>query len=124
MTAFNETFEKLAALQKEGLEPVRQFNGIAVEAFEQFARKNYAFFGDVLEFTVSQAKLTVDITEPKALFDQQVASTKEFAELVTQRATEYVELGKAFQETTSDLIDKDFVEPVKKAAEASTKKAA
>ena len=124
MTAFNETFEKLAALQKEGLEPVRQFNGIAVEAFEQLARKNYAFFGDVLEFAVSQAKLTVEVTEPKAVFEQQVASTKEFAELVTKRATEYVELGKSFQETTGDLIDKDIVEPIKKAAKASTKKAA
>ncbi len=124
MTAFNETFEKLTALQKEGLEPVRQFHGMAVEAFEQVARKNYAFFGDVLEFAVAQAKLTIDVREPKALFDQQVASTKEFAELVTKRATEYVELGKSLQETTSDLIDKDFVEPVKKAAAASTKKAA
>lgn len=124
MTTFNETFEKLAALQKEGLEPVRQFHGIAVEAFEQVARKNYAFFGDVLEFAVSQARLTVEVTEPKALFDKQLASTKEFAELVTRRATEYVELGKTFQESTTDLIDKDFVEPVKKAAEASAKKAA
>ncbi len=124
MTAFNETFEKLAALQKEGLEPVRQFHGIAVEAFEQVARKNYAFFGDVLEFAVSQARLTVEITEPKALFDKQLLSTKEFAELVTRRATEYVELGKTFQESTTDLIDKDFVAPVKKAAEASAKKAA
>lgn len=124
MTAFNETYEKLAELQKEGLEPVRQFNGVAVEAFEQFARKNYAFFGDVLEFAVSQSKLAVNVKEPKNLFEQQVASTKEFAELVTKRAAEYVELGKSFQETTSDLIDKDFVEPVKKAAKASAKKAA
>jgi len=124
MTAFNETYEKLAALQKETLEPVRQFHGVAVEAFEQVARKNYAFFGDVLEFAVSQARLTVEITEPKALFDQQLAATKEFAELVTKRATEYVELGKTFQESTTDLIDKDFVEPVRKAAEASAKKAA
>ncbi|MDH5621808.1 MAG: phasin family protein [Gammaproteobacteria bacterium] len=124
MTAFNETYEKLAALQKESLEPVRQFHGVAVEAFEQVARKNYAFFGDVLEFAVSQARLTVEITEPKALFDQQLAATKEFAELVTKRATEYVELGKTFQESTTDLIDKDFVEPVRKAAEASAKKAA
>lgn len=124
MTAFNETFEKLAALQKEGLEPVRQFNGIAVDAFEQIARKNYAFFGDVLEFAVSQAKLTIDVKEPKAIFEQQVASTKEFAELVTKRATEYVELGKSFQETAGDVIDQGVVEPIKKAAKASTKKAA
>ncbi|HNP34686.1 MAG TPA: phasin family protein [Woeseiaceae bacterium] len=116
MTNFNDTFEKLADLQKQGLEPVRHFSGLAVEAFEELARKNYAFYGDVLEFAVAQAKLPVELSEPKALFEKQVASTKEFAELVGKRANEYVELGKSFQQSTSELIDKDIVTPVKKAA--------
>ena len=55
MNTFNETFEKLTEMQKQGLEPVRQFNSMAVELFEQIARKNYAFYGDVLEFAVAQA---------------------------------------------------------------------
>lgn len=116
MTNFAENFEKLNELQKQGLEPVRQFAGVAVETFEQIARKNYAFAGDVLEFAVTQARLPVDVATPKDLFEKQVASTKAFAELLTARANEYVELGKAFQEKTTELVDTEIVEPVKKAA--------
>jgi len=121
MNTFNETFEKLADMQKQGLEPVRQFSGMAVELFEQLARKNYAFYGDVLEFAVAQAKLPVDANEPKALFEQQVASTKAFAELVAERANEYVELGKSFQESAGNLVGQDFIQP---AVKAKAKKAA
>ncbi|MCW8846067.1 MAG: phasin family protein [Gammaproteobacteria bacterium] len=121
MNTFNETFEKLTEMQKQGLEPVRQFSSIAVDLFEQIARKNYAFYGDVLEFAVAQAKLPVGATEPKAIFEEQVASTKAFAELVAERANEYVELGKSFQESAGDLVDVDFIKP---AVKAKTKKAA
>lgn len=124
MTDFNETFEKLAELQKQGFEPVRHFSSAAVDAFEQIARKNYAFYGDVLDFAVTQARLPVDVKEPKALFERQIAATREFAELVSKRAAEYVDLGKAFQATTSELIEQDFVAPAKKAAKTATKQAA
>ena len=116
MTQFTDSFEKLTEMQQQGLEPMRNFAGVAVETFEQIARKNYAFAGDVLEFAVAQARLPVDVTEPKSLFEQQVASTKAFAELLGTRANEYVELGKAFQEKAAELIDTDVVKPAKKAA--------
>jgi len=121
MTTFTENLEKLAELQKPALEPARQLFGATVEAFEQIARKNYALYGDVLEFAVSQAKLSVDVNEPKELFERQVASGKDFAELLSKRANEYVELGQEFQGTATNIFSKEFVEPVKKAA---TKKAA
>ena len=124
MTTFVENFEKFAELQKQGLEPVRDFTVFAVEAFEKVARKNYAFFGDVLEYTVAQARLPIDVSEPKELFERQVASGKAFAELLTTRANEYVELGKEFKETSSTLFEEEIVEPAKKAAEAATQKAA
>lgn len=120
MSNFNDTFEQLTGFQKQGLEPVRHFSSLAVEAFEELARKNYAFYGDVMEFAVAQAKLPVTVNEPEALFEKQIASTKGFAELVSKRVNEYIELGKTFQQSTSELIDKDIVAPVKKA----TKKAA
>jgi len=124
MTTFAENFEKLSALQKEGLEPIRHFTSVAVDAFEKIARKNYAFYGDVLEYTVAQAKLPLDVSEPKELYERQVADSKAFAELVTQRANEYVELGKSFQATASDVINEDFVKPVEEAAKSATQKAA
>ena len=114
MTDFAENFEKLADLQRQGLEPVRNFAGLAVETFEQLARKNYAIAGDVMEFAVAQARLPVDVTEPKALFEKQVASTREFAELLGNRANEYLELGKSFQEKTAGLIGAELAEPAKK----------
>lgn len=124
MTSFTDNFEQFADLQKQGLEPVRNFTVFAVDAFEKLARQNYAFAGDVLEFAVAQAKLPVNVTEPKDLFERQVASSKAFAELLTDRANEYVELGKDLKETSATLFEKDIVEPAKKAAKAATQKAA
>lgn len=124
MTTFTDNFEQFADLQKQGLAPVRNFTVFAVDAFEKLARQNYAFAGDVLEFAVAQAKLPVDVTEPKDLFERQVASSKAFAELLTDRANEYVELGKDLKETSASLFEKDIVEPAKKAAKAATQKAA
>lgn len=112
---FSDSLEKLADLQKQGFEPVRQIAGVAVETFEKVARQNYAFAGDVLEFAVSQARLPMDVSEPKAMLERQIASTKAFAELLGARANEYVELGKDFQETTSKLLNTDVVEPARKA---------
>lgn len=124
MTTFTENFEKMTELQKQGLEPVRNFAEFAVEALETVARKNYALAGDILEFAVVQVKLPVKVAEPRELFERQIASTREFAELLTNRVNEYVELGKAFNERTTSLFERDVVEPAKKAAKAATQKAA
>ena len=89
MTSFVENFEKISDLQKQGMEPIRHFTVFAVDAFEKVVRQNYAFAGDILEFAVAQAKLPVDVVEPKALFDAQVASNKAFAELLSDRANQW-----------------------------------
>jgi Phasin protein len=124
MTTFAENFEKMAELQKQGFEPVRNFAEYYVEAFETVARKNYAVAGDILEFAVVQVKLPVNFAEPKEFFERQINSTREFAELMTNRVNEYVELGKELNEKTTALFEKDIVEPAKKAAKAATQKAA
>ena len=124
MTTFEQNVEQIADLQKKGLEPARAFGVFAVEAFEKLARQNYAFAGDVVEFAVAQAKLPIDVTEPKDLFERQVESSKAFAELLTDRANQYVELGKDLQDTTASLFEKEIAEPAKKAAKAAAKKAA
>ncbi|MEM9533469.1 MAG: phasin family protein [Pseudomonadota bacterium] len=104
MSTFNENLEAFAEFQKQGFEPFRQFTNVAVESLETLARKNYAVAGDVLEFAVTQAKLPVEATEPKDLFEQHIAATREFAELLSSRASEYVELSKSFQEKASELV--------------------
>ncbi len=124
MTTIFEGFEQFSDLSKQGLEPVKHFTGAYVDAFEKIARTNYAFAGDVVNFAVSQARLPLEVNEPKELFARQVEATKAFAELVTERANEYVALGNEFKDTTTTLINDDIVEPAKKAAEAATQAAA
>ena len=124
MTTFAENIDKFNELQRQGLEPVRDLTVFAVDAFEKIARKNYALAGDVLEFAVSQAKLPVDANGPKDLFESQVASNTAFAELLKQRAEEYVELTKELQDSSVSHFEKDVVEPAKEAAKAASRKAA
>lgn len=124
MTVLADNLEKFAELQKQGFEPMRRFTGVAVDAFEKIARKNYAFYGDMLEYAVSAARLPVDVSEPKELFERQAASTKAFGELLSQHANEYVELGRDFQATATELFNKDVVQPVKEVAAGAKKKAA
>lgn len=124
MTVLADNLEKFAELQKQGLEPIRHFTGFAVDAFEKVARQNYAFYGDVLEYAVSAARLPVEVSEPKELFERQAASNKAFGELLRQRANEYVELGRDFQATATELFNKDVVQPVKEAVATAKKKAA
>lgn len=114
MSVFTENLEAFADFQKQGLEPVRQFTGVAVETFETLARKNYALAGEVMEFAVSQARLPVDVSEPKELIERQVATSKEFTELLTTRASEYVELGKTFQEKAASLVNQEAPKATRK----------
>ena len=123
MISFTENLEKFADMQKLGLEPVRNFSEFTVDTVEKLARKNYAIYGDVLNFAISQARLSIEVSEPKELFERQVAAGKEFAELLTQRANEYVDLSKELQGTSVSLFEEDVVKPAKEAAEAVTRTA-
>jgi hypothetical protein len=123
MISFTENLEKMADMQKLGLEPVRDFTELTVDTAEKIARKNYALYGDVLNYAFSVARLPVEVTEPRELFERQVAAGKAFAELLTERANEYVELGKELKDTSTSLFEEEVVKPAKEAAEAVTKTA-
>ena len=124
MPSIIDSFKNMSDLQTQGLEPIRNLSVFAVDAFEKMARQNYAFYGDVLEFVVAQAKLPINAAEPKDLLESQIASGKEFVELLTNRTNEFVELGNSIKDTSAKLFEKDIVEPAKKAVQAATKKAA
>jgi hypothetical protein len=124
MISITENLEKFADLQKLGLEPVRSFTEFTVDTAEKVARKNHSLYGDLLDYTFSLARLPIEVTEPRELFERQAAAGKEFAALLTQRANEYVELGKELRDTSASLFEEDVVKPAKEAAEAVTKTAA
>ena len=124
MPSIIDSFKNMSDMQTQGLEPIRNLSVFAVDAFEKMARQNYAFYGDVLEFVVAQAKLPINAAEPKELLESQIASGKEFVELLTNRTNQFVELGNSIKDTSAKLFEKDIVEPAKKAVQAATKKAA
>ncbi len=78
----------------------------------------------MLDYAVSQARLPIEVTEPKELFERQAAAGKAFVELLTERANEYAELGKELKDTSVSLFEQDVVKPAQEAAEAATKTAA
>lgn len=120
MNPFADSFEKFADIQKQSFEPARKFTVAAVDAFESVARTNYAVIGDLLEYTVEQAKLPTAV-EPGEYFERQMAHTRAFAETMSKRANEYVELGKSLQATAEEVINTDLFE---KTAAPKRKKAA
>ena len=130
MTTFAENFEKFSDLHKQGLEPVRHFTTFAIDAFEKLARQNYAVYGDLINFAVAQARLPVNVAEPKELFERQVSESRAFVELLAERANEYVEIGNSLKDTSAKLFeaanvfDNQFIDPARKATKAAAKKAA
>lgn len=115
MTNFTDNFDKLAGFTNEGFEPVRQMANTVADASEQLIRKNYAVLGDMMEFAVGQARLPLNLTDPKALFERQVTATKSFADLMSTRAGEYAEMGKSFQQAATEAADFDLGDTVAKA---------
>ncbi len=107
MKNFTDNFDKLAGFGTEGFEPVRQAANTFVDASEQLLRKNYEVYGDFIEFAVTQARLPLNLTDPKALFERQVNAGKAFADLMSARAAEYTEMGKSFQEAAADAANVD-----------------
>ena len=88
----NEQMKQLADIQQRNLEPMRVFGGLAVEAFEHMARQNYAVMGDVIDFTVRQTGLPLKGESLDKTVSSQISESKAFAELMSQRATEYADL--------------------------------
>ncbi len=119
MNAFTDNFTKMTNFDADALAPVRQVASVAINGFEKLARANYAFAGDVIEFAVAQAKLPLNVSDPKELMERQVETGKAFAGMVSQRMNDYVALGKDLQESMASVVDTEVVEPVQ---EATTKK--
>jgi len=106
--SMNEQMKRFAELQQTSLQPMRIFGGLAVEAFEHMARKNYEVAGDMIDFTVRQTGLPLKAESLDQTVSAQVSEGKAFAELMNQRATEYAELantlGGKFRQAGSDAV--------------------
>jgi len=102
----NEQMKQFGDVQQRGLEPMRAFGAVAVDAFEQMTRKNYALVGDMIDYTVKQASLPLKGEGLNETIAAQVNESKAFAELMNQRSGEYMDLvntiGGKFREASDD----------------------
>ena len=92
MDTLNEQMKQFGDMQQRGLEPMRAFGAVAVDAFEQMTRKNYALVGDMVDYTIKQASLPTRGEGVSETIAAQVNEGKAFAELMNQRGTEYMDL--------------------------------
>ena len=92
MKSVNEQFAEMQKKTLESLEPVKNMNAVAAEAFERIARKNYDLMGDLVDYAVAQIKTPANAKNLQEAYEQRVAETKAFAEKVNARAAEYVAL--------------------------------
>lgn len=127
MKNVNEQFAEMQKKTLESLEPMKNMNTLAAEAFERIARKNYDLMGDLVDYAVAQVKVPANPNNLQEVYEQKVAETKAFAEKVNERAKEYValagELGELAQSKTAETAE--AAAPAKAApAKAAAEKAA
>jgi hypothetical protein len=113
---FSEQFEQFSQYQKDAVASLQTRGAAGVDGFEKFARFNLAVLGDVVDFSVDQARLATTTTEPLEFFNKQIESASGFGKLVQARTKEYVELLTNAAEKATEETKEVVVKAVKKSA--------
>ena len=101
----NAQMAKLTDMQSRVFEPMRMFGTVAVDAMDSMVRKNYAVMGDMVEYTLKQARLPVSGIEMNELASKSMAETTAFGELLGTRANEYAEIVNDFGARTKVVTE-------------------
>lgn len=117
---FSEQLSQLSQYQKDAVAKVQARSVSGVEIFEKFARYNLAVLGDVVDFTVEQARLATSVNEPQQFFSKQIDNASAFSRVVEGRTQEYIELltnaAETATEEAQEAARETVVEAVKKSA--------
>jgi hypothetical protein len=113
---FSEQFEQFSQYQKDAVTSLQARSAAGVDSFEKLARFNLAVLGDVVDFSVGQARLATTATEPVEYFNKQIESASAFGKVVQARSKEYVELLTSAAEQATEETKEVVVKAVKKSA--------
>ena len=123
---FNQTFDFNAFIDagKKAFAPAIKLNELSAIAFERIARQQYAFAGEVLEFSLQQLQLASTVRDLNDLTSRQIELSTQFAERATQRSQDLIKLStehqaqltKWFDQTVSESPVSESVKAAKKAA--------
>jgi phasin family protein len=124
----NPTFDFNSFLDasKKAFAPVVKFNELSVQSFERIARQQYAFAGEMLEFSLKQLQLTSTVRDINDLTARQIELSTQFAERATQRSQDLIKASTEHQAQLSKWFDQTVTESAQTVSESakSAKKAA
>ena len=117
----NPTFDFNAFLDagKKAFAPAVKFNELSLAGFERIARQQFAFAGEVLEFSLQQMQLAITAKDFNDLTAKQIELATQFAEKATQRSQDLVKLSTEQQAQMSKWFDQTVTETTKTAKKAA-----
>ena len=112
-------FSALVDASKKAFAPAARFNELTLQGFERVARQQFAFAGEVLEFSLQQLQLATTAKDFNDLTARQIELTTQFAEKATQRSQDLVKLTTEHQAEMTKWFDATVAETSKTAKKAA-----
>ena len=104
---------------KKAMAPAVKFSELSLAGFERVARQQYAFAGEVLEFSLKQMQLASTVRDLNDLTARQIELTTQFAERATQRSQDLIKLSTEHQAQLTKWFDQTVSESAKGAKKAA-----
>ena len=117
----NTTFDFNAFMDagKKAWAPAIKFNEFSLASFERIARQQYAFAGEMLEFSLQQLQLASTARDINDLTSRQMELSTQFAERATQRSQDLFKLSTEHQAQLTKWFDQTVSESAKGAKKAA-----
>ena len=104
---------------KKAMAPAVKFSELSLAGFERIARQQYAFAGEVLEFSLKQMQLASTARDLNELTARQIELSTQFAERATQRSQDLIKLSSEHQAQLTKWFDQTVSESAKGAKKAA-----
>ena len=117
----NPTFDFNAFVDasKKAFAPAVKFNELSLAGFERIARQQYAFAGEVLEFSLQQLALASKARDFNELTSRQIELSTQFAEKATQRSQDLIKWSSEHQAQMTKWFDQTVAESTKAVKKAA-----
>ena len=117
----NPTFDFNAFIDasRKAWAPAVKLNELSASAFERIARQQYAFAGEMLEFSLQQFQLASTARDFNDLTARQIELSTQFAERATQRSQDLIKLSTEHQAELTKWFDQTVSESAKGAKKAA-----
>ena len=98
-------FNALIDASKKAMAPAVKLNELSRAGFERIARQQYAFVGEMLEFSLQQWQLASSARDINDLTSRQIELSTQFAERATQRSQDLFKLSTEHQAQLTKWFD-------------------